>query len=92
MRPIPDEMKARFRLLLQAAQDERLFIANCPEIDTGGPAYLVCEALPIYGTQDVDLLPIAAMIEVFPWDKYGWPMEDGEGMTVDLEELALTQS
>lgn len=92
MRPIPDEMKARFRLLLQAAQDARLFIANCPELDSGRPAYLLCEALPIHGTDQVDLLPIAEMIEVFPWDRYGWPTEDGESMTVDLADLLRAAS
>ena len=91
MRPIPDEMKARFRLLLEAAEEDRLFIATCPDHDTGRPAHLVCEALPIHGTGQVDLLPIAEMIEVFPWDRYGWPMEDGESMTVDLEQLLQVQ-
>jgi hypothetical protein len=87
MRPIPDEMKARFRLLLQAARERRLFIANCPELDTGRPAYLVCEALPIHGTDQVDLPAIAEMIDVFPWDRYGWPTEDGGSMTVSLSDL-----
>lgn len=91
MHPISSEMKARFRLLLQAAQDERLFIANCPEIDTGRPAYLVCEALPIQGTEQVDLLPIATMIDVFPWDRYGFPTENGQSMTVGIAELAKVQ-
>jgi len=91
MRPIPDEMKARFRLLLEAAQEDRLFIANCPELDTGCPAYLVCEALPIFGTDQVDLLPIAEMIEVFPWDRYGWPTEDGDSMTVDIAGVTRVQ-
>ncbi|PKN45646.1 MAG: hypothetical protein CVU63_08605 [Deltaproteobacteria bacterium HGW-Deltaproteobacteria-20] len=91
MRPIPDEMKARFRLLLQAAQDERLFIANCPELGTGRPAYLVCEALPIPGTDQVDLLPVAEMIGVFPWDKYGWPGPEELAMTVRLADLRRVQ-
>jgi hypothetical protein len=91
MRSIPDEMKARFRLLLQATQDGRLVIANCPELDTGRSAHLVCEALPIHGSDQVDLLPIATMIDVYPWDRYGWPTEDGESMTVDLAELAKVQ-
>jgi len=92
MSPIPDEMKARFRLLLQAAEEDRLFIATCPELDTGRPAHLVCEALPIEGTGQVDLLPIAELISVFPWDRFGWPTESGDSMTVELDELLRAHS
>jgi len=77
MHPISDEMKARFRLLLQAAAQGRLFIAACPELSAGHLVHLVCEALPIHGTDQVDLLPVAEMIDVYPWDRYGFPPRTG---------------
>ncbi len=91
MQPIHNDMKTRFRLLLRAVKEDRVFIVHCPNLETGQGAHLVCEALPIPGTDQVDLLPVAEMIDVFPWDRYGWPGPEELAMTVRLADLRRVQ-
>lgn len=49
---------------------------NCPELEAGRPAYVACEALPILGAEEVDLLPSPIEPLVYPNDGYGSPFEE----------------
>lgn len=69
-----------FQTLIDAAQVDRLCLADCLDKETGKPVRLVC-AVNQYGgdgetAEEYELIPLAQMLECDPFEKYAPPGYD----------------
>lgn len=65
---IPDYCRINFSTMLRAAQDGQLALMECTDKATGKPVTVVCMVNPAEDGEDIEMVPVAQMFDVSPYD------------------------
>lgn len=89
MRKIPPDVRATVQAIERAASEGRLYPLDCLDRRSARQVFVLCEKVPVPGTDEVDMVPLAELFEGNLFDRYAPAKRGGEGYEVELDAVAL---